>query len=91
MKRVLDDGRLINFIEQGFEDMRPRQALPPVYLRSGDLYIVRRDVLMEQNLLVGRDSRAYIIEPERAVNIDTRFDLWLADYLIGERMSEGNP
>lgn len=82
MKRVLEDGRLINYIDQGFEDMRPRQVLPPAYLRSGDLYIARRDVVMEQDTMVGRNCYAYIIPPERAVNIDTRFDLMLAEDLL---------
>ncbi len=82
MKRVLADGRLINYIDQGFEDMRPRQVLPPVYLRSGDLYIACRHVVMEQDSMVGENCYAYVIPPERAVNIDTRFDLMLAEYLI---------
>ncbi len=85
MKRVLEDGRLINFIDQGFEDTRPRQQLPPVYLRSGDLYIARRDLIMEQNKLVGTDTRAYIMNPDRSVNIDTQADLLRATYLLKEQ------
>lgn len=82
MKRVLDDGRLINFIDQGFEDMRPRQELPPVYLRSGDVYASRRHVVMDQHAMVGPDCRAYIIDPKRAVNVDTPFDLMRARALL---------
>jgi CMP-N-acetylneuraminic acid synthetase len=84
MKRVVDDNRLINYIDQGFEDMRPRQELPAVYIRSGALYIARRDIVMEQNSFVGRDCRAYIMDEERAVNIDTPNELVLAEYLIGK-------
>jgi CMP-N-acetylneuraminic acid synthetase len=75
MKKILDDGRVVNFVDQGFEDMRPRQDLPPVYIRSGDLYIARRHVVMEMDTLVGPECRGVVIPPERAVNIDTRFDL----------------
>jgi CMP-N-acetylneuraminic acid synthetase len=83
MKRIEDDGRLVNFVEQGFEDMRPRQELPPVYIRSGDLYIARRHVVMELGTLVGPHCRAVIIPVERAINIDTIFDLERAKGLLG--------
>ena len=60
MKRVVD-GRLINYIDQGHEDMRPRQELPPVYIRNGAIYATLRNVLMEKNSFIGVDSRAYIM------------------------------
>ncbi len=85
MKRILDDGRLVNFVERGFEDMRPRQELPPVYIRSGDLYIARRHVVMELGTLVGPHCRAIVIPKERAVNIDTRLDLERAEEMLGGR------
>lgn len=85
MKRLLADGRLINYIDQGFEDMRPRQELPPVYIRSGALYISRRDVVMEQDTMVGADCRGLVIPPERAMNIDTVSDLVLAEQALLRR------
>ena len=87
MKRVLDDGRLINYIDQGFEDMRPRQLLPPVYIRSGALYITRRAVLMEQDSFIGAHCKAYVMPQQRAVNIDSAFDLWLAQYLLDDQQA----
>lgn len=47
MKRVVDD-QLINYIDQGFEDMRPRQSLPTVYIRNGAIYATRCRTLLEQ-------------------------------------------
>jgi CMP-N,N'-diacetyllegionaminic acid synthase len=84
MKHVVGDNILINYIDQGYEDLRPRQKLPPVYIRSGDLYVTRRNVILKQNLMVGRDCRAYVIPPERSVNIDTEFDFILAEYLVNK-------
>ena len=78
MKRVVD-GRLINYIDQGHEDMRPRQELPPVYIRNGAIYATRRNVLIKSNSFVGVDSRAYIMPDDRSVNIDTIDDLFLAE------------
>jgi CMP-N-acetylneuraminic acid synthetase len=76
MKRVVD-GRLINYIDQGQEDMRPRQELPPVYIRNGAIYATVRNILMEKNSFVGMDSRAYIMPGNRSINVDTLKDLQL--------------
>jgi D-3-phosphoglycerate dehydrogenase / 2-oxoglutarate reductase len=86
MKRLVRDNVLINYIDQGFEDMRPRQQLPSVYIRSGALYVVRRSTLVEQDSFVGADCRAYVMPEERTVNIDTRLDLLLAEHLLREKM-----
>jgi CMP-N-acetylneuraminic acid synthetase len=91
MKRIEEDGRLVNFVDQGFEDMRPRQELPPVYIRSGDLYIARRHVVMELGTLVGPHCRPIIIPPERSVNVDTRFDLDRAEELLNRSESGDQP
>lgn len=82
MKNIDDAGRVSDpsFAEQ-FEGQR-RQDLPKLWLRDGSVYLTRRDVLMEQSSLKGLDCRAWIIPIERACNIDTPFDLWLAEQLL---------
>jgi CMP-N-acetylneuraminic acid synthetase len=77
MKRILSDGRLINYIDQGFEDMRPRQQLPKVYRRAGSIYASHRKVVMEDNTLVGDPTLGVIVPPITAVDIDTEIDLEL--------------
>src|SRR5690606_36899986 len=84
MKRIVDGDRLINYIDQGFEDMRPRQELPPVYIREGSLYIATRELVMERGALVGERARALIVDPERTVNIDTEADFIRAQSLMSE-------
>jgi CMP-N-acetylneuraminic acid synthetase len=61
---------------------QPRQQLPKLWLREGSVYLTRRDVLIEQSSLKGRDCRAWKVPEERACNIDTSFDLWLAEQLL---------
>lgn len=85
MKRIIGDDRLINFIDQGFEDMRPRQELPPVYIREGSLYIARRSLVMDGNTLVGGDVRAIVVEARNSVNIDTEADFLRAEQIIAGR------
>jgi CMP-N-acetylneuraminic acid synthetase len=64
---------------------QPRQQLPTLYLREGSIYLTRRDVLMEQNSLKGRRCRAWIVPGDRACNIDTPFDLLIAEQLMLKR------
>ena len=85
MKFVTPDGRVTDppFAE-AFEGQR-RQDLPKLYLREGSIYLTRRSVLTEQNSLKGNDCRAWIIPPERYCNIDTPFDLFLAEQMLKYR------
>jgi CMP-N-acetylneuraminic acid synthetase len=82
MKFIDAEGRVMDppFAEQ-FEGQR-RQELPKLFLREGSIYLTRRDVLMNQNSMKGRDCRAWIIPEDRACNIDTPFDLFLAEQLV---------
>jgi CMP-N,N'-diacetyllegionaminic acid synthase len=61
---------------------QPRQHLGKLYLREGSIYLTRRAVLMEGNSLKGVDCRAWIIPEERARNIDTPFDLRIAEHIL---------
>ena len=83
MKLVDSAGRVSNpsFAVRDCDTMR-RQDLPPLYLREGSVYVALRDLLMEHGVLQGRDCRAWLIPAERTVNIDTPFDLLLAEILL---------
>jgi CMP-N,N'-diacetyllegionaminic acid synthase len=85
MKFISEEGRVIDppFAEE-FEG-QPRQKLPKLYLREGSIYLTRRVTLMEQSSLKGRDCRAWIIPEERACNIDTPFDLFIAEQILKTR------
>lgn len=59
-----------------------RQDCPPVYVRNGAIYAVRRDVLVGRRSLYGADCRPYIMPPERSANIDSPLDLDFAEFLF---------
>ena len=82
MKWIDEEGHVTDppFAE-AFEG-QPRQHLRKLYLREGSIYLTRRNVLMEQNSLKGQDCRAWIIPEERARNIDTPFDLRIAEHIL---------
>jgi len=87
MKRLLKDGQLINYIDQGFEDMRPRQLLPKVYRRAGSVYASRRKVVMEDDTLVGDPCIGVVVPPETAIDVDTEIDLELVRLLYARNKS----
>jgi len=86
MKRLVGN-RLINFIDQGFEDMRPRQVLPPVYIRNGAIYLSRRHVVADQEQVVGSVCLGFEMSAEESVNIDDRLDFKMAEILLSERVT----
>ena len=77
MKRIVNN-RLVNYVDQGHEDMRPRQELPMVYIRNGAIYATLRDVLINDDSFIGKNSHPYVMNKEKSINIDTISDLYLA-------------
>jgi CMP-N,N'-diacetyllegionaminic acid synthase len=85
MKLVGDDGRVFEpAFAEAFEGQR-RQELPKLYLREGSIYLTRTRVLVEKHSFKGDDCRAWIVPEERAVNVDTPFDLFLAEQALAYR------
>jgi CMP-N,N'-diacetyllegionaminic acid synthase len=82
MKVVDRDGRVHDPPFGEPVECQRRQALPALYLREGSVYLTRRDVLMHEHSLKGRDCRAWIVPRERACNIDDPFDLFLAEQML---------
>lgn len=88
--KVLDaEGRVVDppFAEE-YEGKR-RQDLPRLYLREGSIYLTRTPVLLEEGRFQGDDCRAWIVPEERAINVDTPFDLLLAELLIRHEREQG--
>lgn len=85
MKRVVNGNQLVNYIDQGYEDMRPRQELPPVFRRSGAVYASRRSVIMDDQSLVGEPCKAVFVPEYTAVDIDSSLDLEWVRFLIKNR------
>jgi len=77
----------MKFIENGFlidppfsEDVegRPRQSLQSLFLRNGAIYLTRTEVV-NGGSIKGASSMAYVMPEERSANIDTEFDLMVAE------------
>lgn len=78
----MEDGLLISF-DPSLETLR-RQELPPVYHRNGAIYAFHRR-LLDDGTLLGKKILPYIMPEERSLNIDTEYDLVLADYILSRK------
>jgi len=59
-----------------------RQDLPQLYALNGAVYVVKRDVLMKEDSLFGEDTRGIVMSEESSVDIDSMFDLSIAETII---------
>jgi len=76
--------RLKPLIEEGQKVVR-RQDDSKVYRLNGAVYVTSRDIIMKENRVLGRDTKAYIMPLERSIDIDTELDFKLAELLMRER------
>lgn len=80
LKRVLDDGRLVDAFEEEGPYPVPRQRLDTLYVRNGAVYVVRADVVAKGSLW-GDSPLAYLMPEERSLNINTEFQFLVADLI----------
>ena len=81
MKKILN-GKLFNYIDTGFEDMRPRQKLPKVYIRNGSIYLANIEDVLSLSTFSAPDCIPYEMGEDESVNIDSESDLLLAEYYL---------
>jgi len=87
MKKIEDD--LIKpYCLDEIEGTRRQDFKPDAYMRSGGIYITKRDVLMRENSIWGKISRPYIIPKKRGIGIDDEIDLLIVEQLLLRRKHE---
>lgn len=78
--RYLEDGLLKQpEYALGLEGV-PRQQLNQLYILNGAIYLTRVDTIA-QGSFTGEHSIGFVMPPERSINIDTEFDLLVAEQL----------
>lgn len=85
MKRLVGD-RLVPFVEGHDERSHyQRQLLPPVYRLNGAVDVMWARNVVERGFLYGGDMRAYVMDRERSVDLDSELDFALVEVLIQKR------
>lgn len=83
-KCILDDGTLAEFVPNNVTDLR-RQALPPAYTLNGAIYLNRRESLLHDQTFLPQGTYAYVMPPERSLDIDSPWDFYLADLILRDK------
>lgn len=86
MKRLTAEGRIIEFISQSTPVER-RQELPTVYMLNGAIYLVKRSILLEKRTFYTDRTYAYLMSPEQSLDIDSKWDLYLAELVLKDRIN----
>lgn len=79
---VIESNTVRNYDEAAIEIVA-RQQLSTVYHRNGIAYAMTRDCVVEQKAQMGKKASALVIEGP-VVNIDTAWDIRLANMIIGD-------
>lgn len=81
MKQVIG-GEVVNYIDTGIEDMRPRQRLPKVYIRSGAIYGSKVASILKNDSLLTNAQMPLFELGGLNINIDSIRDLLLAEAML---------
>lgn len=86
----VEEGWLHDFWEQPVSFNRTRrQDVPVLYARNGPAVLATRtSVLLERQRFYGDRVLPYLMSEEESVDIDTGFDLSLAEWLLARRNAE---
>lgn len=85
MKQIDHSGRMADFIKQD-QPIDRRQDLPELFVVNGAIYLARYDLLLEQETFYTDNTFSLIMPVERSLDIDTPWDLYLADLILKDRL-----
>ncbi|MBM9603017.1 acylneuraminate cytidylyltransferase family protein [Desulfopila inferna] len=77
------DGNMENFIRPEVLN-KNRQELPNYYRLNGAIYLIETKLLRKTHSFYGPDTFAYIMPPERSIDIDSLPDLLLAEAYLAK-------
>lgn len=78
-ERAASDAPALKSLAAGRNPTTRRQDFPTVYWRNGAIYITQRDLLFRHQRVVSDHPLFYEMPVERSVNVDTPFDLAVAE------------
>jgi len=85
MKKIEGD-RLLDFSIQEKEGTRRQDYFPPAYMRNGAIYLTRREVIMQDNSIWGKNIHPYVMPESRSFNIDNEIDLQVANAILSSKV-----
>ena len=82
IKKIVN-GELKNFCIPEKKESRRQDLKPDAYIRSGSIYVLKRDYLVKNSRRHGNIGvMPYILPQDRAINIDSQIDLITAEMMF---------
>lgn len=86
-QKILGDGTLADFVTADSSYHR-RQGHPPVFATNGAIYLNRPESLWRYQTFMPKGTLAYMMPPERSLDLDTPWDWHIAELVLKDRESE---
>ena len=82
IKKIIND-QIYDFCIEEKKESRRQDLRPFSYIRSGSIYALKRDYLMNKNSRYGsNNSRPYILKQNKIINIDNELDFVTAEAMF---------
>lgn len=82
--KIHPDGTLQNYFDIDME-LKNRQELEVGYMPNGSIYVFKYSLLKDKYTIYSDKTYAYVMPPERSVDIDTEIDFKFAEFLMRSR------
>ena len=66
----------------------PRQQLPQAFVQNGSVDVIRTQVMTEEGSMTGHRIRAFVMNEDDSINIDSPLDWAMAERLL--KQGEGH-
>ncbi len=86
--KTIRDGRIEPYDKNFPEGARRQDLSPEVFTTNGAIYVARRDVIVKDNRLLGDVTLPYVMPPERSLDIDTEYDLRIANMTLSDQVAD---
>lgn len=81
-------GRLTPYFDTPLQAAR-RQDLPPAYVPNGAIYLIKTRLLLSARAWCPPGTMAYVMPPDRSIDLDTPEDFERAEWLLQSRRTGG--
>jgi CMP-N-acetylneuraminic acid synthetase len=83
----LATGFVCKYVEYGRSNLR-RQDIGGFFYDDGGVYVIKAD-LIKKGDRYGKKTERFITDKEQNIDIDDKFDFWMAEQVLKKRLMEG--
>lgn len=80
--QLIQEGAYYRLICDATPNITNRQALPPVYMENGSIFVLSRTCIMDAHTIHPEKLCIYDMPKERSIDIDDAFDLEIAEFML---------